>query len=330
MLRAPAPRKALDFGKIVDPTCLKVYVLPARNHKYAFAAKFLPARAPWEHHATVLSYVARKWRYDLSDLCGTVWHRFGANAMAQGPQSWAARAYMYGNRMTSRSAEAEYFLKQIPHRTQQIEIIYPSTLRGEQIDAQLQGWLATAEARQTPQIWLWTMLLPLDVLLAKVVSASFANAFLFYNVFRVNAHVRARNGSRVLQKLQEADAVTWTASTDLEAYLDRVGRDVTAQLRDEHARDGEPPDAAWTYAPGDDLHDAVVARLGHDIKLPELKRHYHRTRMTELVWPTPAQSPAPPSRYWMRHARGLAGRAAPASPASAAATADPAPPSASG
>ncbi|KAJ3015749.1 hypothetical protein HKX48_004404 [Thoreauomyces humboldtii] len=261
---SPTPTKPLSprSPRPVDPhTGLKVYVLPTLNGKYAFHAAFLKPRTQFERGAVISAFILRKWRFQLSDTFAFAWHAFGARFTRSGGVGIGAFVYKWGNRVTTRKAADEYFLKSIPRITE--HSLVDSSTDGD---------------RHRSKLFLWALLLPSALYISKFYIA-LANILFTYNVFRLNASWRSMYGSKILQRLLDSRQVTWTASEALDEQVRALSADVTRRAEAEAGHGGK----VWRWTKDSDLHDEVVDRLEADLKLAELARTYRRARMQYFV-----------------------------------------------
>ncbi|KAJ3165994.1 hypothetical protein HK101_012040 [Irineochytrium annulatum] len=295
----------------------KIYVFPTADpSRYALHVKPALPRNQFELVALLMAMALRKWRFMIVDRVKPGWM-----GLEKGPMGGLVKAL---NRWMTRRAEDEYFLKTVPMVTTDVEFIYPTSVNPIRVKQQLVDYLSSKffhfvllhgswfalsttnldSARHRFQLFLWAIILPANILLAKIFF-TLANIFLAYNVFRVNAHMRSFLSGGVLGRLLDkgnssvsksvvplADAgaagseaavsqnrrVTWTKSEKLEEMIRSHSADVTKELR-ARARPGE---AVWERKDardgGGDLHDLVVERLGKDLRLFELGRTYSRIR----------------------------------------------------
>ncbi|KAI8810627.1 mitochondrial K+-H+ exchange-related-domain-containing protein [Cladochytrium replicatum] len=272
---------------------LQVLVLPTLHDRMVFHARFLPPRNPLERHATIAAYIFRKWRFSVADTVGFYWHGFGAWANAVGTASlsegakpakrqWARALYSVGNRMTTRRAADEYFLKMVPLAADHVEFVYPPSLNSKQIQTQLAEWLA-ASNRHSSRFFVWSLLFPVDFYIAKFYLLP-ANLFFTYNCFRVISHWRAAQGARTLASLFNVGEVTWTPSEDLENRIRSISDFVTGELKKEGDSGATQRSSVWTWTPLGDVHDEVLIELEKELKAAELWRSYRRARMQYFVF----------------------------------------------
>jgi hypothetical protein len=262
----------LQFFSMTATHHLKVYVFPSLHGKLCFHAKFLKPSNKLELGALFVAYCTRKWRYQLSDFAGQHWHSLSKTA----PNSVLHSMYRIGNRLTTRKAEDEYFFKTVPNKAEHIEFIFPSSIPEIQIREQLREWMSQSH-KFTPKLVFFSLLLPTNFFVAKVLGLIPANALFTYHIFRLNASFRAMYGSKRLQTLIDTDRVTWTPSTQLESQI----QEWSAEIEKELAKAGQ----SWTYVPRQDLHDLLVDKVAQELRLPELKQSIRRSRMHHFVHP---------------------------------------------
>ncbi|KAI8824318.1 uncharacterized protein EV422DRAFT_316340 [Fimicolochytrium jonesii] len=253
---SPPPTSTLALPA-ADPTHLKVYVLPTVHNKYVFHSRFLRPRTRWERFALISAYVLRKWRYQVADVAAFAWHAIGGAGNARRDSAGGRmmlKAWMLGNRWTTRRAADEYFLKTVPRITQHVEFIYPSSANARAVKAQVGEYLANRD-RHRRRLFLWSLALPSSLYIAKF-HVTVANVFFTYNVFRINAAWRAMYGGQTLQKLVDARKVTWTSSKELDGIIRRgseeVSRRMEAEMGSSSAVNGDPEGVARQDLPADE------------------------------------------------------------------------------
>ncbi|KAI8846293.1 hypothetical protein BC829DRAFT_491436 [Chytridium lagenaria] len=189
---------------------------------------------PSKKTAIIIAYILRKWRYKFSDMFADPWTGFGRWALKGGKQrkgnKLAAVVYQWVNKVMTRKADDEYFLKTVPMIAEHAEFIYPSNLNVRLIKDQLAEYLGNS-AKHRSKLFLWALILPADVYLAKFAVIA-ANAFLCYNVFRVNAHWRANSNANSLQRLLDAKSVTWTSSSAFQSLIERKAGEVSKSIEE--------------------------------------------------------------------------------------------------
>jgi hypothetical protein len=214
--------------------------------------------------ALFTSYCLHKWRFQISDFFGQYWHSLSGSQLDY--------FYKAGNRITTRKAEDEYFFKAIPNKAEHIEFIFPTSLNELIIRDQLREWISTSQ-KFAPKLAFFSLLLPANFFVAKVLGVIPANFFFTYHVFRLNATFRAMYGSKRLQTLVDTNRVSWTKSDELESQIERISRSV---IEENHLTE-------WKYMPGKDLHDLVIYELSKELKLPQLSQSIRRSRMYYFV-----------------------------------------------
>ncbi|KAJ3153476.1 hypothetical protein HDU89_000502 [Geranomyces variabilis] len=258
-------------------THLKIYVLPTLHNKNVFHPAFLRPRSSIERSAIVAAYILRKWRYQLSDTAAFAWHALGAQSSGRN------FLYRFGNRITTRRAADEYFLKSIPRIAETVEFIYPASISSRTIKRQLSDEVLANSDSHRQKLFLWALLLPSALYVAKFHLVA-ANVLFSYNVFRLNAAWRSVYGAKVLQRAIDARQVTWTASSELDERIRAISDQVAARAKAEAGGGGDGNDSqTWKWTEGGDLHDEVVERLETELKLAELSRTYRRARLQYFV-----------------------------------------------
>ncbi|KAJ3130299.1 hypothetical protein HK098_004346 [Nowakowskiella sp. JEL0407] len=306
---------------------LQIYILPTLHNKFVFHSRFLKPTNKFERHATIIAFISRKWRYSVSDEFSYYWHRFGASMIAKrqlalagisepesdreiGKLDFKTRVglslYQFGNRVTTRRAADEYFLKTINTAATNIEFIYPPGLDLRAAKDQLANWI-NKSATHRNKLLLWSLIFPLDFQIAKIHLPA-ANIFFVYNCFRVASHFRAMQGARLLREFfdgSESSAgevmgtnivdsetassegrrnkIVWNESKEFGELLKRAIKSVEEEDA-EYVRKSAQYSASWKWeSSGGDLHDDVLFKLEKDLKLAELSRTYRRARMQYFV-----------------------------------------------
>ncbi|KAJ3322817.1 hypothetical protein HDV06_002678 [Boothiomyces sp. JEL0866] len=257
---------------------LKIYAFPSLNGRCVFHAQFLSPTTNLEYAGMAVAYITRKWRYQISDMMGSHWHKLGQSKQG----SVINRIYRFGNRITTRKAADEYFFKQIPSRTEHIEIIFPSCIKQSTVQDQIQVWLADSD-KFTSKLAFYGVLLPTNFYIAKFYLLA-ANVLFTYHVFRVNSSFRAHFGSKRMQELVNRRQVQFTSSQELQDKISSISNKVSLELQKENL--------SWTWN-NDDLHDDVALKLSTELRLPELVQSVRRSRMQYML---PNQRPGIPQR----------------------------------
>ncbi|KAI9335849.1 hypothetical protein DFJ73DRAFT_26774 [Zopfochytrium polystomum] len=295
-----------------------------------------------ERNAVVLAFFMRRYRYDFWErVVAAPWHAFGARALrdeaaaagaaavetaetgasrvkkAAPAASWRGWLYRAGNRLGTRDAADEYFLKTVPLWSQHIEFIYPAGVSTRLIKEQLHSWISARDKHRN-LLFIYGISFPFVLYLAKIFFVA-ANALLCYQLFRIVSHWRALTAINTLSRFlsNPETYVTWTASPELADLIVRRSRQVTDALRrdaDEAAAANNggggaagaaaavPPRRSRVWSidgkedhPGSaaaaninmadvhDLHDSVVELLERDLRSAELARNYRRARMQYFV-----------------------------------------------
>ncbi|KAH6567987.1 hypothetical protein BSLG_006304 [Batrachochytrium salamandrivorans] len=261
---------------------LQVYILPTIGGRYVFHSRFVTPKNNFEYAMLFMSFVTRKWRYQVSDFSASYWHNFGQWAI-QSKSKASSTVYFAVSKMLSRRASDEYFFKTIPPTIDQVEFIYPPCLNEKLIHEQLQNWLKDSGVHQHRMI-IGALLLPANFLLAKVIWLP-ANIFLVYYLFRVNASIRANSGANMLQKLINSRQVNWIPSPEFQSQIETLSTDVTHRIAKTENMAVDSP-TVWKWDPQGDLHDDVIAGLQKQLNVHEWSNTYRRSRMQYYMHPT--------------------------------------------
>ena len=232
---------------------------------------FLKPTNKVELGAFFISFVTRKWRYQISDYFGQYWHRLGT----RDPKSYSLKFYNIGNRLTTRKLISEYFFRMVPNKSEHITFIIPPSIDEIKVKQQLQQWMLET-SNYGPKLFIFSMLLPTNFYVAKFLGLLPANALFTYHIYRLNSIFRALYGSKRLQTLVDTNRVTFEANQDWENAIIKHSTQVTKELKLENIN--------WEWRAGNDLHDDVVLKLQTEFKLPELIRTVRRTRLSNHVY----------------------------------------------
>eukprot|EP00842_Homolaphlyctis_polyrhiza_P001875 jgi/Hompol1/2689/HPOL_006144-RA len=245
----------------------------------------------------VAGYIFRKWRYTASDFGASYWHQFGQQALLSQNRP-ALAIYTFLNRLLTRKAVDEYFLKTIPSHANQIEFIFPPSLDERAVRSQINEWLKNSNVHSR-RLFMMAMLLPASIAVTKIWLVG-ANLLLTYQLFRMSASSRALSGSKTLQKLIDQRRVTWTPSEEFENKIKQISIKVQDELAkqeidpgtsgkpnssssEEHKLENRPQIPVWQWDPKGDLHDDVVTEIQKVYRTPELLVNYRRARMQGFV-----------------------------------------------
>nr|KAJ3420421.1 hypothetical protein HK105_005688 [Polyrhizophydium stewartii] len=238
---------------------MMVYVLPTAGGRFALHPRLLIPKDSVQFGVFFASFVLRKWRYQVSDQFGSAWHGFGRAAAASG-SPLLRRIYATGNRLTTRVAADEYFLKAV--------------------SALVTSVGGTIHRNRT---FAATSLLPLNFVLAKFFLMP-ANAVLVYHLFRLSSSMRAHTGVTTIQKLVDRGQVKWTPSAEFEEQIRKAADAATAEMAEMRGVPVTDP-SVWKWRPGADIHDLALDKLQREISAPELLVNYRRARMQYFVYP---------------------------------------------
>ncbi|KAJ1736099.1 hypothetical protein LPJ61_000148 [Coemansia biformis] len=162
---------------------MRVYVIPITRRQWAL------------HCNPVNAVPTRMTRWALK--ASGKWNQWAAYPR----ESWRGRIYTYGESLMDRIDFKEYFLKEIPtksegHLVTKVDIVAPALLGKSEIVSELRALVQ----RQEPYHGRWMKyccyLLPLTSLFTVV--PVIPNFPFFYNLFRVYSHYKARHGAQHL------------------------------------------------------------------------------------------------------------------------------------
>ncbi|KAJ2770476.1 hypothetical protein IWQ56_002150 [Coemansia nantahalensis] len=240
-------------------------------------------------------------------------------------ESWRGRIYAYGESLMDRIDFREYFLKEIPTKDEgrlvsKVDIVAPALLSESEIIAELR---ALAQ-RQEPYHGRWMKyccyMVPLTSLFTVVPVVP--NFPLFYNLFRVYSHYKARHGARHLLHMLDRGSYEVVHDSELSRWYEGAAprRLDSPDSRTLPAASGRcSPSEAPLLGPESDAADADqrtleggaplledpvlvtdgdVASMGTYLQLPLFESAIRRARhqiVARLSKPPPPPSP-PPSR----------------------------------
>ncbi|KAH6579133.1 hypothetical protein BASA61_010435 [Batrachochytrium salamandrivorans] len=206
---------------------LQVYISPTIAGRYVFHfASSL--KNNFEYAMLFMSFVTRKWRYQVSDFSASIWHNFG-----NGPLQSKSKASLPSISLCLRCClavlQTSISSRPCPPTIDQVGRVYLSSMsEWKLIHEQLQNWLKDSGVHQHRMI-IGALLLPANFLLAKVIWLP-ANIFLVYYLFRVNASIRANSGANMLQKLINSRQVNWIPSPEFQSQIETLSTDVTHRI----------------------------------------------------------------------------------------------------
>ncbi|KAJ2791921.1 hypothetical protein H4R20_006804 [Coemansia guatemalensis] len=135
--------------------------------------------------------------------------------------TWRGKIYAYGERLMDRIDFKEYFLKEIPTKSEgamvsRVDIVAPALLNEPEIIARLRS----LAQRQEPYHGRWMKyccyMLPISSLFTLV--PVIPNFPFFYNLFRVYSHYKARHGAQHLLHLLDRNAYQVTFDPELNSW----------------------------------------------------------------------------------------------------------------
>lgn len=173
---------------------LVVYVLPCQN-TFSVHPRFLKPETKPQIAALFVSYIVRKWRFALSDVFAAQFASFGQKAYASNSKM-GIHIHSLATRISTRNCTPEYFFKGIPKRTEHIEFVFPESVEKERVEFMLKKWITNHAPSYASGLFGSAMILPVGLYLAKFIGSGPANVLFSYNIFRVNAYWRAKEGNR--------------------------------------------------------------------------------------------------------------------------------------
>lgn len=272
---------------------LKIYVLPSIKGQLIFHCGYLKPKSNPERFALFASYVTRKWRFQISDFFGYHFHKYSNSPL-----------HYFISDLTTRRASDEYFFKQIPAKTSNIEFIIPNQIDIKKVQQQLKYYFLESPKYSTNLLFS-AMLLPTNIFLQKYLGFLFSSSLLSYHLFRVNNYFRAYYGSNRMQTLLNRNRVTFTHSKEFDEDIIRFSKQVENQLHKSYDKSlklndqtnleclvlntdqadisesaiGALKEPIWKFKLNEDLHDDVIDLLGQKYKQPELLQTVRRCRM---------------------------------------------------
>ncbi|KAJ2497444.1 hypothetical protein GGH96_005111 [Coemansia sp. RSA 1972] len=173
-------------------------------------------RARWALHCNPVNAVPTrmtKWAAKASDK----WSKWAVYPR----DTWRGRIYTYGESLMDRIDFHEYFLKEIPTKSEgamvrKVDIVIPSLLN----ESQVIGELRLLAQRQIPYHSRWMKyccyMLPVSSLFTLV--PIIPNFPFFYNLFRVYSHYKARHGAQYLQHMLDENSYEVVVDSELSRW----------------------------------------------------------------------------------------------------------------
>lgn len=227
---------------------LKIYALPSINKSITLHANLIKPTTNLEFSLLFVTFVIRKWRFQVSDLFASYWHRLYTPDQNS--------IYSKLNRWSTRKSMTEYLLARIPSKTSEIQIIIPTSISILDVQTQIKSALVHP--------WSYSMFawLPVDYYFC---AYGIGYPFLFYHTFRCNNLIRAKLGQQKLKTMIDIEKVEWIHSAEFDK-----------QIKDTCSKIGMD-------AVNGDLDDDVIDDLAGQLKLPDLKQTYRRARMEHYI-----------------------------------------------
>ncbi|KAJ2780505.1 hypothetical protein H4R18_003407 [Coemansia javaensis] len=188
---------------------MRIYVIPITAARWAL------------HCSPVNATPTRMTRLAL--FASSKWSKWAVHPR----DSWRGRIYAYGESLMDRIDFREYFLKEIPSRSEgglvtKVDIVAPSLLRESAIVSELRALAQTQEPYHGRWLRYCCYLLPLSSLFTAV--PLIPNFPLFYNLFRVYSHYKARHGAQHLLQLLDGGAFEVVYDAELSRWYEGAAR----------------------------------------------------------------------------------------------------------
>ncbi|KAI8319963.1 hypothetical protein GQ54DRAFT_12457 [Martensiomyces pterosporus] len=124
-------------------------------------------------------------------------------------ETWRGKVYSYGERLMDKIDFKEYFLKEIPTKEEgalisKVDVVAPGFVSESEIIAELRILAKKQDPYHSKWLKICCYLVPVSSLFTLV--PVMPNFPLFYNLFRVYSHYKARHGARYLAHLLDEGA----------------------------------------------------------------------------------------------------------------------------
>ncbi|KAI8866720.1 hypothetical protein GQ42DRAFT_150515 [Ramicandelaber brevisporus] len=220
------------------------------------------------------------------------------------PASWKHRIYSGGTKLMDKMDHREYFLKSVPAKAEafpaidSVTILYPSAdVTGSHVShGNSDGNRINIGRRRIPYHtrWMWLSLLCLPLSATFSVVPVLPNLPLFYNLYRLYSHHKARAGALHLQHLLDIGAIQFETS----AAIDARYRGDSVRINMENAADAEENDKYGRLL----IKREQVVSLGTDLEIPGMELGLARSwdQITAVVaakrkaWSSTPSSKSPP------------------------------------
>ncbi|KAJ2714184.1 hypothetical protein H4R19_001861 [Coemansia spiralis] len=177
-------------------------------------------------------------------------------------ESWRGRIYAYGESLMDRIDFKEYFLKEIPTRSEghmvaKVDIVAPALLGESEIISELRALALSKEPYHGRWMKYCCYMLPVTSLFTVVPVVP--NFPLFYNLFRVYSHYKARHGAQHLLHMLDRGTYEIVYDSELGRWYEGAARQQVGSpdTRTLPANSGSStPSEAPLLGPGPDASDA--------------------------------------------------------------------------
>ncbi|KAJ2082229.1 hypothetical protein H4R24_001751 [Coemansia sp. RSA 988] len=175
-------------------------------------------RTQWALHCHPINAVptrVTRWALKASDR----WSKWAVYPR----DTWRGKIFTYGERLMDRIDFKEYFLKEIPTKSEgamvgQVDIVAPALLNEPEIIAGLRSLAQIQEPYHGRWMKYCCYLLPISSLFTLVPVVP--NFPFFYNLFRVYSHYKARHGAQHLLHLLDRNAYQVTFDPELNSWYE--------------------------------------------------------------------------------------------------------------
>ncbi|KAJ2730031.1 hypothetical protein IW152_005404 [Coemansia sp. BCRC 34962] len=184
---------------------MRIFVIPITRTRWALHC----------HPANITPTRLTKW----ASVASEKWNKWSAYPRT----TWRGKIYAYGETLMDKIDFKEYFLKEIPSKDEgalvsKADIIAPSFVAKTEVLKELDLLMKTQVPYHSKWMKISCYLLPVTSLFTLV--PVIPNFPLFYNLFRVYSHYKARHGAKHLAHLLESQAFEIVQDSELSRWYD--------------------------------------------------------------------------------------------------------------
>ncbi|KAJ2607229.1 hypothetical protein H4S08_004895 [Coemansia sp. RSA 1365] len=218
--------------------------------------------------------------------------------------TWRGKIYAYGERLMDRIDYKEYFLKEVPTKSEgamvnRVDIVAPALLNETEIISGLRSLAQKQEPHHGRWMKYCCYMLPISSLFTLV--PVIPNFPFFYNLFRVYSHYKARHGAQHLLHLLDRGAYQVTFDPELNSWYEGAmsqrldtpdsrtlpGNESTNSRQPGYSSTSRSPDESdqSTIDCGDPLLEELplitdndISRMAAHFQLPHLESTIRRAR----------------------------------------------------